>query len=310
MGQQPAQDQRDQDRAQQRQPQQDQRDQAQRGQTDSNVRLSVEQRTKIRQTVLSRSDVPRVDRVNFSISVGTVVPSHVRIVEVPPALIEIHPQWRGYSYFVVQEEIVIVDRDHRIVATVPTSGSSAQIDSGQGSVSVSQGGQGSVSFSQEEIRRVQMVLKEKGFEIEVDGLLGPRTKEALMTFQRREGIQVSGQIDVRTMTALGLSEMGDRQGREGGRQPSTAGQGDSMQQSPGDQDRRSGQQGSAREEGSQRSKPSTTGQSGDSMKQPSANEGAGAGRSDMDNDTAGQPARQSPQTGNEGRAPRQGGEMK
>ncbi len=77
--------------------------------------LNAEQRTKIRQQVLV-SGAPRVTNVNFSVSVGTVVPQHVRVVGVPDVIVEIHPQWRGYLYFVVEDRIIIVDRNHRIVA--------------------------------------------------------------------------------------------------------------------------------------------------------------------------------------------------
>jgi hypothetical protein len=56
------------------------------------VTLTAEQRTRIQQTVLASSNVPRVDNVNFSLSVGTVVPASVRVVEVPETLIEIHPR--------------------------------------------------------------------------------------------------------------------------------------------------------------------------------------------------------------------------
>jgi hypothetical protein len=46
------------------------------------------------------------------------VPTSVRVVAVPPALIEIHPQWRGHMYFVVGDQIIIVDRNHRIIAII------------------------------------------------------------------------------------------------------------------------------------------------------------------------------------------------
>ena len=98
-------------------PQQGQPGQAQQGQAGGNVTLNAEQRTKIRQTVLT-SGAPRVSNVNFSISVGTAVPSSVRVVTVPDVLVEIHPQWRGYMYFVVGDQIIIVDRNHRIVAVL------------------------------------------------------------------------------------------------------------------------------------------------------------------------------------------------
>ena len=47
-----------------------------------------------------------------------MVPTSVRVVDVPPALIEIHPAWRGHQYFVVGDQIIIVDRNHRIIAII------------------------------------------------------------------------------------------------------------------------------------------------------------------------------------------------
>ena len=98
-------------------PQQGQPGQAQQGQAGGSVTLNAEQRTKIRQTVLV-SSAPRVSNVNFALSVGTAVPNSVRVVTVPDVIVEIHPQWRGYMYFVVGDQIIIVDRNHHIVAVL------------------------------------------------------------------------------------------------------------------------------------------------------------------------------------------------
>ena len=86
----------------------------------SSVTLTTEQRTKIRTTVLHGNNAPRVTNVNFSIRVGTAVPrDRVRLVAVSPILVEIHPEWRGYMYFIVDDQIVIVDpRSHKIVAVL------------------------------------------------------------------------------------------------------------------------------------------------------------------------------------------------
>lgn len=82
------------------------------------VNLTTEQRTEIRQTVLT-STAPRATNINFALSVGTVVPSSVRVVEVPATIVKIHPQWRGFRYFVVNDEIVIVEpRTLKIVAVL------------------------------------------------------------------------------------------------------------------------------------------------------------------------------------------------
>jgi hypothetical protein len=80
--------------------------------------LTVEQKTKVRETVLRGGSAPRVTSVNFNISVGTVVPTTVRVVELPPVLIEYYPDWRGYLYFVYNDEIIVVDRNHRIIAVL------------------------------------------------------------------------------------------------------------------------------------------------------------------------------------------------
>src|SRR5262245_37838185 len=95
---------------------QSQQGQAQQGPAGSSVSLTTEQRTKIRQTVLAGGNVPRTSNVNFSINVGTAVPTSVRVVEVPSVIVDIHPEWRGFWYFVVGDEIIIVDRGHKIVA--------------------------------------------------------------------------------------------------------------------------------------------------------------------------------------------------
>ena len=59
-----------------------------------------------------------VTNVNFSLSVGTVVPQSVRVVAVPAVLVEIYPEWSGFLYFIVGDQIIIVDQNHRIVAVI------------------------------------------------------------------------------------------------------------------------------------------------------------------------------------------------
>ena len=69
--------------------------------------------------MLQSSNAPRVTSVNFSLSVGTVVPRTVTLVVVPTTLVEIHPAWRGYMYFIVGERIIIVEpASHKIVAVL------------------------------------------------------------------------------------------------------------------------------------------------------------------------------------------------
>jgi Protein of unknown function (DUF1236) len=105
--------QREQGRDQQRGEREGQRDQGGQAGTAS---LTTEQRTRIRETVITRG--PKVTNVNFTVRVGTVVPRTVHLVEVPTVLVEVYPQYRGRKYFVYQDEIIIVDDDMRIVAVL------------------------------------------------------------------------------------------------------------------------------------------------------------------------------------------------
>lgn len=86
----------------------------------ANVKLSERQRTDIRKTIIDRRGAPRVGRVDFNVSVGTVIPrGRVHIVPVPETLVRIEPEWRGFLYFVYEDELVVVNpRDMRIVAVL------------------------------------------------------------------------------------------------------------------------------------------------------------------------------------------------
>jgi hypothetical protein len=80
--------------------------------------LTTEQRTKIK-TTIKQTNVRPVTNVNFTISVGAVVPRTVELHPLPPAIIEIYPAWRGYRFVLVGDEIVIIEPStYRIVAVI------------------------------------------------------------------------------------------------------------------------------------------------------------------------------------------------
>jgi Putative peptidoglycan binding domain/Protein of unknown function (DUF1236) len=229
------------------------------------VQLTTEQRTQVREQVFARSNVPRVDNVNFSVRVGTTVPTSVRIVEVPDVLIRIHPEWRAHRYFVVRDDVVIVDTSHRIVAVVPVGSSGAQLGRGDGSVGTRSGG-AAMSLSVEEIREVQQVLIREGFDVEIDGRLGPKTRQALISFQGKNGLQATGQIDTQTVTKLGVNVRGSGQsttgqggGQQGGNMPSRDQGQQGRQDQPKGGDRNEQRSDQERRDGNA---PSTTGQGG------------------------------------------------
>lgn len=70
-------------------------------------------------TAFAKVDVKPITHVDFSVSVGTVVPRHVELRRVPRTIVEIVPQYRDYDFFVVRDEIVIVQpHTHRIVDVI------------------------------------------------------------------------------------------------------------------------------------------------------------------------------------------------
>jgi hypothetical protein len=97
------------------------------------VSLSTQQQSQIGQTI-ARHNVRPLTNVNFSISVGTRVPRSVTLRALSSDLVTFVPQYRGYSYFVVEEQIVIVEPSSlEIVSIVPYASTSKTVTSKSGS---------------------------------------------------------------------------------------------------------------------------------------------------------------------------------
>ena len=88
------------------------------GQAGAGAKLSSEQRSKIT-TVIKQQRVEPATNINFSISVGTRVPREVRFHPLPAEIVTVYPDWRGYEFFLVRDEIVVVNpRTMEIVAVL------------------------------------------------------------------------------------------------------------------------------------------------------------------------------------------------
>jgi hypothetical protein len=82
-----------------------------------NANITVENRTRMHDAFVKDRGVPRVNNVDFALSVGTSVPRSLRSIAIPREIIEIEPRWRGYEFFMVGDQAVIVDpRSMEIVA--------------------------------------------------------------------------------------------------------------------------------------------------------------------------------------------------
>jgi hypothetical protein len=81
------------------------------------AKLSPEQRTKITTMVMQHKVAPA--RLNVSVEVGTRVPNSVHLYPLPHGVFAIYPEWRGYDYILVGDEIVVINpRTHEIVAII------------------------------------------------------------------------------------------------------------------------------------------------------------------------------------------------
>jgi hypothetical protein len=97
-----------------------------RGDGAERVQISQQQRTTVRERLSKHAQSNRVTNVNFDIRVGVHVPRSVTLHVLPPEVIEIVPQYRGYRYVYVGEEILIIDpSDYVIVAVLSADGRAA-----------------------------------------------------------------------------------------------------------------------------------------------------------------------------------------
>jgi hypothetical protein len=90
------------------------------GQAGAGAKLSADQRTKIT-TVIRNEHVAPTNNIDFSVSVGTRIPrERVSLRPLPSEVVTIYPEWRGYEFFLVRDEIIVVDpRSLEIVAVLP-----------------------------------------------------------------------------------------------------------------------------------------------------------------------------------------------
>jgi len=108
------------------QPSNSQTDTAQSRSSNVNVsaNLNESQRVRVSESI-ARLNVAPLNNVNFSLSVGTVVPRDIRFQPLPTDIVEVMPQYRGYDFFVVRDDIVIIEpSSYRIVDVLPRAGRS------------------------------------------------------------------------------------------------------------------------------------------------------------------------------------------
>jgi Protein of unknown function (DUF1236) len=91
-----------------------------RGERGRSVQLSEDQRSQVK-TIVSRGNAPRFNgNVDFDVRVGTRIPRTVHFTALPEDIVRIVPEYRGFDYVLIRDEILIIDPDTlEIVAIIP-----------------------------------------------------------------------------------------------------------------------------------------------------------------------------------------------
>jgi hypothetical protein len=77
--------------------------------------LTSEQHAKITGIIRQHKVAPT--QLNVSVRVGTRIPDSVHFYPLPREIFVVYPEWRGYDYIMVGDEILVIDpRTHQIVA--------------------------------------------------------------------------------------------------------------------------------------------------------------------------------------------------
>jgi Protein of unknown function (DUF1236) len=79
------------------------------GSAGASVKLSEEQRTRIQRIIVHNKNVARVDKPDFSVTLGARIPKDVHITVLPEEIVSIVPEYRSFDYILVGDEILIID---------------------------------------------------------------------------------------------------------------------------------------------------------------------------------------------------------
>lgn len=91
---------------------------AQRG----GVQLDARQESRVRDIIEQRGG-RRISRSDFNVRIGAIAPPNIAFAPLPPEVVSIVPQYRGYDYVMVEDDIAIIDpSDRRVVSMLDVGG--------------------------------------------------------------------------------------------------------------------------------------------------------------------------------------------
>jgi hypothetical protein len=98
----------------------------------TSTQISEQQRTQVRETLSrDRAAISRENqKLNIQVTIGAELPNRVRLRSLPPDIVRIAPQYRGYDYTIIEDEIVILEpRTRRVVEVIEEPGRARQTTS-------------------------------------------------------------------------------------------------------------------------------------------------------------------------------------
>ncbi len=98
------------------------------GTASASTRINDQQRTQVVDRLRSDRDIERArTSTNIRVNVGERLPDRIRPVPLPSDIVSIVPEYRGYDYTVVEDQIAIIDPHSReIVDVIPERGYTAE----------------------------------------------------------------------------------------------------------------------------------------------------------------------------------------
>jgi hypothetical protein len=79
-------------------------------------KMTSEQRSKIGTLLRARKVEPA--HLTVSVNVGTHIPESVHAYPLPSEVVEIYPEWRGYDYIMIGDQVLVVDPQTREIVAI------------------------------------------------------------------------------------------------------------------------------------------------------------------------------------------------
>jgi hypothetical protein len=87
--------------------------------TTGRANLPQAKAAQVAQTLRGSGKVQRAPNIDVNqVSIGASLPGEVILDPLPPTIVDLVPEFRGYDYFVVGDEVVIVDPTTRQVVEI------------------------------------------------------------------------------------------------------------------------------------------------------------------------------------------------